>query len=49
VANGDGVGEEIMSATLAILRAAGAPIKPEFITVGEEVCFLFFPSLFLFP
>lgn len=37
VANGDGVGPEIMAATLRILDAAKAPLKPEFITVGENV------------
>ena len=36
VAKGDGIGPEIMDATLRILQAAGARIKPEFITVGLE-------------
>ena len=31
VANGDGIGPEIMKATLRILEAAGANIEPEFI------------------
>jgi isocitrate dehydrogenase len=35
VAPGDGIGPEIMRATLAILRAAGARIAPEFIEIGE--------------
>jgi isocitrate dehydrogenase len=37
VANGDGIGPEIMSATLRILEAAGANIKPEYIELGEKV------------
>lgn len=37
VANGDGIGPEIMGATLRILDAAGALIEPEFIELGEKV------------
>ncbi len=37
VARGDGIGPEIMDATLKILDAAGARIKPEFIDVGNAV------------
>ncbi len=37
VAEGDGIGPEIMRATLDILKAAGAAIEPEFITIGEPV------------
>ncbi|GAA4433486.1 NADP-dependent isocitrate dehydrogenase [Ravibacter arvi] len=37
VAYGDGIGPEIMEATLAILEAAGAEIAPEVIEVGEKV------------
>lgn len=37
IAYGDGIGPEIMSATLNILRAAKAPIDPEVIEVGEKV------------
>lgn len=37
VANGDGIGPEIMNVTLKILEAAGARIEPEFIDVGEQV------------
>lgn len=37
MANGDGIGPEIMSATLRILEAAGAQIEPEFIEIGEKV------------
>ena len=37
VAKGDGIGPEIMDATLRILTAAGANIDPEFIDVGESV------------
>ena len=37
VAMGDGIGPEIMTATLRILEAAGANIEPEFIELGEKV------------
>jgi isocitrate dehydrogenase len=37
VAYGDGIGPEIMSATLSILAAAGARIEPETIDIGEPV------------
>ncbi|KOY87305.1 isocitrate dehydrogenase [bacterium 336/3] len=37
VAYGDGIGPEIMEATLKILMAAGAKIKPEVIEIGEKV------------
>ena len=37
VAYGDGIGPEIMDATLRILDAAGANIKPEKIEIGEQV------------
>ncbi len=37
VAKGDGIGPEIMDATLRILEAAGANIEPEFIEIGEQV------------
>ena len=37
VAYGDGIGPEIMQATLRILDAAGAAIAPEVIEVGEAV------------
>ncbi len=37
VAHGDGIGPEIMAATLKILDAAGARITPEFVEVGEKV------------
>ncbi len=37
VARGDGIGPEIMDATLRILEAAGAAIEPEFIEAGEKV------------
>jgi isocitrate dehydrogenase len=37
VARGDGIGPEIMAATLRVLEAAGARIAPEFIDVGEKV------------
>jgi isocitrate dehydrogenase len=37
VAYGDGIGPEIMSATLHILTEAGARIEPEVIEIGEKV------------
>ncbi|MGE0497841.1 MAG: NADP-dependent isocitrate dehydrogenase [Ramlibacter sp.] len=37
VAYGDGIGPEIMEATLAVLQAAGARIAPEVIDIGERV------------
>ncbi|HWF90391.1 MAG TPA: NADP-dependent isocitrate dehydrogenase [Pyrinomonadaceae bacterium] len=37
VANGDGIGPEIMSATLRILEASGAPLEIETIDIGEKV------------
>jgi isocitrate dehydrogenase len=37
VAYGDGIGPEIMTATLAILEGAGARIAPEIIEIGERV------------
>lgn len=37
VAYGDGIGPEIMEATLRILEAAGAQIEPDVIEIGEKV------------
>lgn len=37
VAMGDGIGPEIMEATLKIMKAAGAQIEPEYINIGEKV------------
>lgn len=37
VANGDGIGPEIMAATLRILEAAEAPLELETIDIGEKV------------
>ena len=37
IAHGDGIGPEIMAATLEILSAAGARITPETIDIGEKV------------
>lgn len=37
VARGDGIGPEIMDATLRILKAAGAPVEPEYIKIGRDV------------
>jgi isocitrate dehydrogenase len=37
VAYGDGIGPEIMAATLKVLQAAGARIAPEVIEIGEKV------------
>lgn len=36
VARGDGIGPEIMEATLRVLQAAKARIAPEFIEIGEQ-------------
>lgn len=37
IAYGDGIGPEIMTATLKILNAANTPIEPEVIEVGEKL------------
>ena len=37
VAHGDGIGPEIMAATLKVLTAAGARIAPETIEIGEQL------------
>lgn len=37
VANGDGIGPEIMAAVLEILRAAECPLRFEFIDIGETL------------
>jgi len=37
VAEGDGIGPEIMTATLKILKAAGAPLEIHTVEVGEKV------------
>jgi isocitrate dehydrogenase len=37
VAHGDGIGPEIMAATLEILKGGGARIEPEVIEIGEKV------------
>lgn len=37
IAKGDGIGPEIMDATLKIMEAAGAQIEPEFVLLGEKV------------
>jgi isocitrate dehydrogenase len=37
IAHGDGIGPEIMAATLKVLAAAGARIAPEVIEIGERV------------
>src|SRR5579875_3098429 len=37
VAHGDGIGPEIMNATLQILKEAGAPLSIETIEIGEAV------------
>ncbi|QDG54857.1 NADP-dependent isocitrate dehydrogenase [Persicimonas caeni] len=37
VARGDGIGPEIMDATLRILEAAGAPLDYEYISIGKQV------------
>jgi len=37
IAQGDGIGPEIMDATLKIMEEAGAHIAPEFVNIGESV------------
>jgi isocitrate dehydrogenase len=37
VAKGDGIGPEIMDATMHIIMEAGAQLAPEFIDIGEKV------------
>lgn len=37
VARGDGIGPEIMEATLNIMEKAGALLEPEFVEIGEKV------------
>lgn len=37
VAKGDGIGPEIMDATLSIIKAAGAQIEIDEVEVGEKV------------
>lgn len=37
VAKGDGIGPEIMDATLEILKAASAPLEYHFVDIGEKV------------
>jgi isocitrate dehydrogenase len=37
VANGDGIGKEIMDACLHIFNAAGVPLEYEFVEMGKEV------------
>lgn len=37
IAHGDGIGPEIMDATLRVLAAAGAQLKPEVIEIGQRV------------
>ncbi len=37
VAKGDGIGPEIMDATLSILQAAGAQLEIDEIEIGEKV------------
>jgi len=37
VAKGDGIGPEIMDATLRILKAAGARIEIDEVEIGEKV------------
>ncbi len=37
VAKGDGIGPEIMDATLRIMEAAGADLDYDFIDIGEKV------------
>lgn len=44
VAEGDGIGPEIMQATLRILQAAGAPLEIHKVEIGEKVYLKGFPT-----
>ncbi len=44
VAYGDGIGPEIMEATLSILHAAGADIDPKVVEIGEKMYLKGFPT-----
>ncbi|MFA6916266.1 MAG: NADP-dependent isocitrate dehydrogenase [Parachlamydiales bacterium] len=44
VAEGDGIGPEIMAATLKVLEASGAPLEIHKVEVGEKVYLRGFPS-----
>lgn len=44
VAEGDGIGPEIMAATLDILQATGAPLEIHKVEIGEKVYLRGFPS-----
>ena len=44
VAYGDGIGPEIMSATLHVLNAAGASIEPHVVEIGEQMYLKGFPT-----
>ncbi|HEV8052410.1 MAG TPA: NADP-dependent isocitrate dehydrogenase [Parachlamydiaceae bacterium] len=44
VAEGDGIGPEIMAATLQILEAAGAPLDIKKVEIGEKVYLRGFPT-----
>lgn len=37
IAKGDGIGPEIMNATLSILKAADVPVEYDEIEIGEKV------------
>jgi len=44
IAYGDGIGPEIMEATLHILKAAGAQVEPHVIEIGEKLYLKGFPT-----
>src|SRR5262245_17441130 len=44
IAYGDGIGPEIMEATLHVLKAAGAQFEPHIIEIGEKLYLKGFPT-----
>ncbi len=44
IAEGDGIGPEIMKATLSILKATGAPLEFHHVEIGEKVYLRGFPT-----
>ncbi|MGK5594278.1 MAG: NADP-dependent isocitrate dehydrogenase [Parachlamydiaceae bacterium] len=44
IAEGDGIGPEIMGATLKILKASGAPLEFQHVEIGEKVYLRGFPT-----
>ena len=49
IAEGDGIGPEIMGATLAILQAAKAPLEIYKVDIGEKVYLKGFSPVLILP